>query len=626
MAPSTHISGLPMMPGNSVRDFSKTDFRKRSSLGMRAGVMQVEDASEVAVREESLAKTLSRKLGITDVPEHMTFDGKVLRYECYFKEAVVESNDENYRVRRCVMLLYLLDGSMQVSEPKLENSGIPQGEGKGAVFIKRHRIAKPDGSFVSMADLAVGGNVTLYGRTFHLTDADAFTREFVERVEGRVEGPAEETPLDPYNTMRATKKEQTVRNQKYFHPRPSEDDLMRYMEAKLGASTAQLGGDKLGKFLRHDRQVLRFFLAWDDRGRMYGELRPFTLHYYLQDDEVEILEVRRANSGRDPFPAFVKKGKLAKDLETLIRTNAPTTHTTQLIDRSGKVDPDTMRFYSETDLSVGKEINVNGITFLIYGCDKYTRDYYRSVYGVEMGEIPLSFDSTVVRPQVQIPAHYAGHPGTEEDSLGSFLYLTPKVPKKNFMRMLEYDQKVFRFMARLQTDRVEDSDRVFVVKYFLADDTVGVFEPPARNSGIVGGKFLERGRVKKPDGTWYLQSDFYVGSRVHFHTHEFVLYQADEYTLALMESECALHPMSDLDYIYQQLAGSLKDGQKAKLAQRLEAADNGSGYVGYADFQAALGHVGLDLQDQALITLMRKHHAADSQTAAVASRDFLASF
>lgn len=46
-----------------------------------------------------------------------------------------------------------------------------------------------------------------------------------------------------------------MRNSKYFHPRPSEDDLMRHMEARLGASTAQLGGDKLGKFLRHDRQV-----------------------------------------------------------------------------------------------------------------------------------------------------------------------------------------------------------------------------------------------------------------------------------------------------------------------------------------------------------------------------------
>jgi len=30
-----------------------------------------------------------------------------------------------------------------------------------------------------------------------------------------------------------------------------------------------------------------------------------------------------------------------------------------------------------------------------------------------------------------------------------------------------------------------------------------VFEPPQRNSGILGGKFLERGRIKKPDGINY---------------------------------------------------------------------------------------------------------------------------
>lgn len=47
-----------------------------------------------------------------------------------------------------------------------------------------------------------------------------------------------------------------------------------------------------------------------------------------------------------------------------------------------------------------------------------------------------------------------------------------------------------------------------------ADDTIGVFEPPARNSGIVGGKFLERARLKRADGAWYLQSDFYVGAKV----------------------------------------------------------------------------------------------------------------
>lgn len=85
-----------------------------------------------------------------------------------------------------------------------------------------------------------------------------------------------------------------------------------------------------------------------------------------------------------------------------------------------------------------------------------------------MGEIPINFESTVVRPQMAIPEHMPGFPGTEEDSLGSFLYLVPKVPKKNFDRMMEYSNKVFRFMARLESDLVQDSDRVFVVKYFLA--------------------------------------------------------------------------------------------------------------------------------------------------------------
>jgi len=571
MPTSRTIPGLPNLPGNTVMDYSKEDYGRKSSLGVSYGVMQVSDPNEVKVVEEPLSKTLARKLNITDTPDYVAFDGKVLRYECFFKEAVVESPDENYRVRRCVLLFYLLDGSIQVSEPKIENSGMPQGEGKGAVFIKRHRILKSDGMHMRMEDLGVGKDVTLYGRTFHLTKADQFTRDFVQSIGLREEAPDEETPLDPYNSYREQLHEQTIRNQKYFHPRPSEDDLMRYMEARLGASTAQLGGDKLGKFLRHDRQVLRFFLAWDDRDKMYGELRPFVLHYYLQDDEVEILEVKRANSGRDPFPALFKKGKLAKDIDTLVRTDAPTTHTTQLIDRSGKVDPETLRYYSETDLAVGKEILVNGITFLIYGCDAYTRDYYKRVYGLEFKDIPVNFEHTVVRPQVAIPPHYPGHPGTEEDSLGSFIYLTPKVPKKNWNRMMEYDQKVFRFMARLETDRVEDQDRVFVVKYHLADDTIGVFEPPARNSGIVGGKFLERARLKKADGVWYLQSDFFVGARVQFHNHKFVLFQADEYTLQLMEEESHLHPMSDIEYILQQLKASLAGGQKADLESRFSA-------------------------------------------------------
>ena len=43
-----------------------------------------------------------------------------------------------------------------------------------------------------------------------------------------------------------------------------------------------------------------------------------------------------------------------------------------------------------------------------------------------------------------------------------------------------------------------DRERSFVLSYFLMDDTVLIFEPPVRNSGIGGGKYLERSKVYKP--------------------------------------------------------------------------------------------------------------------------------
>ena len=62
----------------------------------------------------------------------------MLRFEGFFKEPVHESAAENFRVRKIKVYYYLEDDSMQVSEPKEENSGIPQ-----ASFIKRHH-AYPD--------------------------------------------------------------------------------------------------------------------------------------------------------------------------------------------------------------------------------------------------------------------------------------------------------------------------------------------------------------------------------------------------------------------------------------------------------------------------------------------------
>ena len=57
--------------------------------------------------------------------------------------------------------------------------------------------------------------------------------------------------------------------------------------------------------------MLRFYCVWDDRGALYGDRRAYRLHCF-PDGGMEILETRDANSGRDPFPVFLRRGLLPK--------------------------------------------------------------------------------------------------------------------------------------------------------------------------------------------------------------------------------------------------------------------------------------------------------------------------
>merc|ERR1711988_241923 len=241
----------------------------------------------------------------------------------------------------------------------------------------------------------------------------------------------------------------------------------------------------------------------------------------------------------------------------------------------------------------------------IYGCDEFTRQYFSDVYGVEFQDIPVNFDEEIERPQMEIPP-FSGH-GSEEDSLGSFLYLIPKVPKKNFRRMMENDRKVLRYMARMDTAQPEDVDRVFIIKYFLSDDTASVYEPPQKNSGIVGGKFLERCRIKKPNSNdYYSQSDFFTGAVVEFFKHTFCIFQADEYSLSYMESNPDAHPMSDIKYINENLHPVVAE-KASELKAKFDGLDSAkAGAVSYDQLREVLEACEIQLNDQALITILRR--------------------
>lgn len=455
----------------------------------------------------------TQNAGSVAKPSYVELDRQVLRFYSYFKEAVHESPAEDARVRKCTIQFFLVDGTAMVIEHREENSGIPQG-----TFVKRHRIPKPNGEPYDWTDLVVGGEITVYGRTLRIVDCDEFTRGFYAS-RGFDQAAAEAYPDDPYTSLRSTMA--VGAGDGYFGCKSN--PLKKFMEASLGKVAAGRGEDEnLRQFLQNDRKVLRFHCTWDDTGRLYGDKIAYTLHYFLADDTVEVREVPVMNSGRDNFPMLLRKQKLPKDWKKDLHNDAS---------RGVEDNPPPGTYVLPEDLRVGGEVNVFGRTLKICACDAFTQKWYRTNLRYEQAP-PIgaseSKASDEERKSVPIPP-YTGF-GEEADSLASFYSLVPKPPKKDFNKFMKNDRKVLRFSARLARACPEDRHRSFIIQLYLADDTLAIYEPAIRNSGIVGGQFLVRNKYRKADGETYGVQDFIPGQEITIYKRRFLVVDADEFT------------------------------------------------------------------------------------------------
>lgn len=52
-------------------------------------------------------------------------------------------------------------------------------------------------------------------------------------------------------------------------------------------------------------------------------------------------------------------------------------------------------------------------------------------------------------------------------------------------------------MMHLMRGNEEDTTRNLILNFFEFDQTISIYEPPVRNSGVDGGLFLARGKYKK---------------------------------------------------------------------------------------------------------------------------------
>ena len=127
--------------------------------------------------------------------------------------------------------------------------------------------------------------------------------------------------------------------------------------------------------------------------------------------------------------------------------------------------------------------------------------------------------------------------GDEEDSMGNVLRLIPKVPYKDYFKYIDNDKVILRFLAKLNTKVVEDSDRRFLISFFLADDSIQVYEIQNRNSGIWEGNFIQRKRYKNKENSekYFTISDFEINKSIRINAFSFNILDADDFTKKWMQ-------------------------------------------------------------------------------------------
>ncbi|KAJ3051078.1 EF-hand domain-containing member C2 [Rhizophlyctis rosea] len=507
--------------------------------------------------------------GGKSVPAWVAFDRKVLRFYAYFQEAVHERREEQYRVRRVNIYFYLEDDSVHVSEPKTPNSGIPQG-----TLIRRHRIPKPEsehGQHYTVRDFNVGKEVTFYGRTFKIIGCDGFTRVCVTSSEIKVmlcylqDCVTDIRPQDFLSALNIQAPPNTL-------PPPDPYTLNRLeILSRMKPTRPRTPQTTLKKFLENDRRVLRFYCVWDDTTSVFGDLRHMVIHYFLSDDTIEIRESIPANSGRESNTLFLRRCRLPKRPRLFLYGHdsskegsggaAPPSG-----DKKGATETE---YFTDRDFTIGTVLHLYGRPFVICDCDEFTREYYRDKYGVEEFN-PVNIEdyaedsvtpSKERLPYSPIPPDLLPFPPTSLSSLAHppagvvpnsiesavKALSQPLIPgtTKHNKKLSMYDGVVLRYSAKLKSTRQVDQDRRFVISLSVSDDGVSVFEPRTRNSGVLGGKFLERGRILKPggEGRYYGCADFAIGAELTFFHHPFIITNADEYAIKFMDKHPEMFPL-----------------------------------------------------------------------------------
>ncbi|XP_030748074.1 EF-hand domain-containing family member C2-like [Sitophilus oryzae] len=609
---SVRCPDLPFLPGYSFNpNIGKTQYGRTPIFGF----IGKNNRSLVEKVKPNMFGPLSDKFPSiyppgqsVELPGWIVFDKQILCFDAYFQETLQEVPGSPFQVRKVKLYYFLEDGTIQVIEPKVENSGVSQG-----TLISRQRIRIPapmDDNFYELIDFNIGREVELYGKVFKITNCDHFTRTFLNRCGISVPDPIM-PPADPYMDIRS-------------HDR----DAMQPKKPNRNRDT-------LGKFLANDKKVLHFTAYWDDQNTEYGYMHHLEVRYYLADDTIEIKELQ-TEAGGEPSFMFLRKGKLPKRYKELPPVGSNSNYTvlnvlgSALTNRRYIVDPldcgrQNIEYYDERDLSIGAVINCYGRKLVLTDCDSFTKEYYATKYGISEFKPIAEPKSNKDFVNIPLPKDRELPPwngfGTYEDSAQNCITVEPKPPHKDFKKFLLYDSfgldsHILRFEAKMKSKIPENCTRNFIISYFLTDDSLSIFEVAKRNTGFASTMFAARSKVQlagqkiftsKPP-LCYTPQHMFVGATLIINGFTFILTNADEYALRYMELNCGQFPKANLKRIMEKVKEKLEPIYKDFVAENMPVENS---VITYERLRDKLCRVmGDDFTEHEMITIARGFSAS----------------
>ncbi len=481
-------------------------------------------------------------------PRWHVFEKKVLRFFAVVEDEILESRDEKIRATHVELLYYLEDDTISIKASKLDSPGNTNG-----VLLKRHRIES-----LGLHDLNIGDRVVIYGRSYEIVGADAFTVNHlisngVFREHALHSRPEERVPSDGP-----------------LCPISQGSDSVKSGFAMMKAS----------QFLAYDGKVLRFFAY----GSTATEIRRFIILYFLADDTLEVRELCSLNSGRDQASVWFRRGKVG--------------HDGQAISRSFH-EPIASSFFDIKRVRIGSTVNLLCSPFHVVDADKFTREWFRGRFGIDLGG-KVDFPVISKSPESKT--------GEKEESSRTRDY-------SSILPSCDIDRLVLRCHCRFDDPPAEDADRRFIISFSLLDSQVSIFEPHVKNSGIIGGRFLEKGSYTNTlSGKPILPEDLHEGNRIGILGRIFEIQECDRFTETFLSRLPELHacppetvtrrdcvPHRTMDPSKLDELMRTRNGFDVKLLKELSSLTKGDSNASISDLDKALKNIGFTVRMDELV-------------------------